>query len=478
MVGLAGDMASFYSLDVDPAFEKIRAGISGESEPYVLIAAALAALTVGLITYANTVDSVHNSIKNVNNEVKELKKNTEDSIASTEEEITVFRDKASQYENLREKANRTAGEEERLAQLAEELRQYMPEGTQLINEQTGAYNSLAESVDSVSEAMRRKAKIAAYEDEYTELIKQQLEAQKNLDEANQKLINTPTDNTLKALFAAKNYDDALKAVEDIETRLSEPDVEINKLYDSTEKSPVTASAGFYDEGSALSTTGKYYAEQGRLAFEAAEKEKSAQEKLSKEQREAEEKRISDSAAALKDRLEADKNYTAEMYYSDLEALTAALDEESELYKKFNGEIVKGRRKLAGDEEKKLLDEQNKIVEDGLSDILKTYENAFDELDKKRENYSKKLMSVGGDLFSVNEIENPDGSKVTEYAVNNIDEQLRKMREYHSAVAKLKKAGASDGLLSELAAVAAPSADYGKEAADSYIDAFKTEEGCL
>lgn len=33
MVGLAGDMASFYNLDGDDAFNKIRAGISGETEP-------------------------------------------------------------------------------------------------------------------------------------------------------------------------------------------------------------------------------------------------------------------------------------------------------------------------------------------------------------------------------------------------------------------------------------------------------------
>ena len=33
MTGLAGDMASFYNLDTDEAFAKIRAGISGETEP-------------------------------------------------------------------------------------------------------------------------------------------------------------------------------------------------------------------------------------------------------------------------------------------------------------------------------------------------------------------------------------------------------------------------------------------------------------
>lgn len=33
MVGLTGDMASFYNLDLETAFEKIRSGISGETEP-------------------------------------------------------------------------------------------------------------------------------------------------------------------------------------------------------------------------------------------------------------------------------------------------------------------------------------------------------------------------------------------------------------------------------------------------------------
>ncbi len=33
ITALAGDMASFYNLDSDTAFEKIRSGLSGETEP-------------------------------------------------------------------------------------------------------------------------------------------------------------------------------------------------------------------------------------------------------------------------------------------------------------------------------------------------------------------------------------------------------------------------------------------------------------
>ena len=36
--GLAADMASFYNLDFDTAFQKIRSGISGETEPLTLAA--------------------------------------------------------------------------------------------------------------------------------------------------------------------------------------------------------------------------------------------------------------------------------------------------------------------------------------------------------------------------------------------------------------------------------------------------------
>ena len=580
------------------------------ANPYVLLASAIAAVTVGFIAFANSADTVHNRIKDVNNEVKELKKNTEESISNTEAEIAVFRDKAREYEELRKNAKRTAGEEERLAQLAQELQEYMPGGTQLINEQTGAYNSLADSIDSVSESMRLKATIAAYEDEYTELIKKQLEAQKNLEEAqNMNFAQKNRYGLWNVLFgdteekARESLDNINTDVEELEktlTNLREEQAEANK------QTPFV-SAGFYDYDSALSATGRYYETQGKLAVEATEKEKAARDqnlkdyvadldekqylrkiseqeyydelydylvkhedresvewfkqlgryeeyqqkqadaavkaaekaksdrdKLDKEQQEAEEARINDSVTALKDRLEADKNYTEEMYYNDLEALIGTLDKESELYKKFNSEILKGRRKLADEDEKKLLDEQNKIVEDGLSEILKTYEKAFDDLEKKRESYRKKLMSVGGDLFSVDTVKDKNGKEKTVYTVNSLNEQLKKMREFHSQVSKLKERGASESLLSELFALddkdaaqfskylsgmssaefaqinelynekqkladelandlyaseakklsesilteldglSAPSADYGKAAADSYIDAFKTE----
>ncbi|MDE5578006.1 MAG: phage tail tape measure protein [Oscillospiraceae bacterium] len=98
--------------------------------------------------------------------------------------------------------------------------------------------------------------------------------------------------------------------------------------------------------------------------------------------------------------------------------------------------------------KQSLDKQKEIVSDGLSDVLKVYQNAYDELEQKRKSYRDKLMSVGGDLFSV-DVTEKNGKKTTTYTVNNLNEQLRAMREYHSAVKNLRGRGASDALISEL-----------------------------
>lgn len=89
------------------------------------------------------------------------------------------------------------------------------------------------------------------------------------------------------------------------------------------------------------------------------------------------------------------------------------------------------------------------MEKSLSNILKHFQEAYNELEKKRENYKKKLLSIGGDIFSVDEIENPDGSKTKQYTVNNIEEQIKAMRQYNADIAKLKKQGASSALLEEL-----------------------------
>ncbi len=131
------------------------------------------------------------------------------------------------------------------------------------------------------------------------------------------------------------------------------------------------------------------------------------------------------------------------YYGNVDLTTGdgITDENYQYFKKIYDDNI--------DMTKQALDEQEQIVDDGLSAIIKRYREAYDELEQKRKSYRDKLMSVGGDLFSVEEIGNPDGSKDKQYTVNNIDEQLRKMREYHNQIKALKATPDSEGLLSEL-----------------------------
>lgn len=130
------------------------------------------------------------------------------------------------------------------------------------------------------------------------------------------------------------------------------------------------------------------------------------------------------------------------YYLDLLDM---LDEFEEEELKSEKEAEEERKRLA----QKAYDEQFDIVDDGLKDIISAHKEAYSELERQRENYRNKLLSIGGDLFSVDVSEGENGEEITTYTVNNLDEQLRKMKEYHRQISSLKKQGASAGLLEEL-----------------------------
>lgn len=62
MAGLAADMASFYNLDFDEAFSKIRAGISGETEPLKQLGINMSVANLEAYALANGIDKAYNSM--------------------------------------------------------------------------------------------------------------------------------------------------------------------------------------------------------------------------------------------------------------------------------------------------------------------------------------------------------------------------------------------------------------------------------
>ena len=62
MVGLAGDMASFYNLDLAVAFEKIQSGISGETEPLKQLGINMSVANLEAYALAQGIDKSYNSM--------------------------------------------------------------------------------------------------------------------------------------------------------------------------------------------------------------------------------------------------------------------------------------------------------------------------------------------------------------------------------------------------------------------------------
>lgn len=157
------------------------------------------------------------------------------------------------------------------------------------------------------------------------------------------------------------------------------------------------------------------------------------------------------------------NTESELYAKKRELWNKYGDETNKDHWKYYEDLIKYDKDYAAEQAKiseeaakkeakafeKQYEKQKDIVNEGLSDIIEEHEKAYDAIAKKREEYSKKLMSIGGDLFTVDVSEDENGKEVTTYTVNNLEEQLRKMREYHRQITELKKQGASEELLSEI-----------------------------
>ena len=509
------------------------------ANPYVLLVSIIAAVAAGLITWANNADTVHNRLKEIDKDVEEIKKNTDEKITSDEAEIEVIRRKADRYEELLNAQDRTAGQEEELKSLADELQQYMPEGTSLIDEQTGAYQSLAGTIDSVTEAMRRRARLSAYENEYNELIEKQIEAEKALEEAKKRNdeIEEKRNNgwywrfglgkaTAETIAAGSSFDaivDAEQTLNDINSQIA--DLENNiipSLYDETGNE--TANAGksqLEATREIMEQQGKEYSEHMRQSvtdYETAlqeeidahqnaldlhrkdedqywaaiskylennknensalywstyddykayiDKKKTADKKAAEDERKAAEKAAEDAKKAadeqtkteldeIKERHEAkgdEIDYTEAATELENKLIEKGCDKNSSTWKSYFNTVDTYRKnadKQAKKDQKDALKEQQKTIDKELDNIIKKYDEKYKELENLQGSYKKKLMSIGGDLFSVEEVENEDGSKTKQYIVNDLNEQLAAMRKYHAQVMKLKEQGASNELLSEL-----------------------------
>ncbi|MBP1560709.1 MAG: hypothetical protein J6C96_05620 [Oscillospiraceae bacterium] len=471
------------------------------ANPYVLLASALAAVTVGLITFASKTDEAYEKVKNLNEEYEKIKQTTAENIENSEAEIVAIEKKAQKYEELLNTENRTLGQEEQLKNLAEELQKYMPEGTRLIDEQAGSYNSLADSIDSVIAAMRKKAKTNAYEDELEELYKKQREYQKTIEEMEERkkeegyyisakrwLLNTDL----------SGYNETKSNLEELESEIISLENDINQLYEDSASGVQSGSSAMAKEAEARGKAAALDIEERKKALkeEVTEYETALNEKVAdldkslKLRKISEEKYYSD----LKKYLDENANTESVAYYDQLKRHEDYLQKQADASKKLTEEAEKERVALIksswdritadrdrgniteADEyklksqlvkqccnenedtwdsyykwlydyvsknEKEIAEEQLAAWEKSSKALSDTLADKYGDLVKQKEQVKKELLNI--DLSET--VTGKDGKPVE--ILTDLDAEIKKIDKYKSSLDKLKSTGISDSLLEKI-----------------------------
>ncbi len=176
--------------------------------------------------------------------------------------------------------------------------------------------------------------------------------------------------------------------------------------------------------------------------------------LTEEQKEAYEQQIENQAEALKERKELNDGFTDEMYYDELETIIAALDEESDLYKKYNSEILKGRKELADD----LDDETVKSAKEQAEAVTSQFEKAYAEIKSKRE----QLLNDFRNIELTETVKDKNGEDML--ILKDLDAEIKRLDRYEASIDRLREKGISENLMAEIMNL-----DYASGTRQDYID---------
>lgn len=137
-----------------------------------------------------------------------------------------------------------------------------------------------------------------------------------------------------------------------------------------------------------------------------------------------------------------------MLYNEMEILIAGLDKESDLYKKYNEEIIKGRKALS-DETSKTLKEglKNDVsdIEDQIKKVSSEYQTNIKKLLSDKDTYFNKLFDTSS--LTSKSSQTVNGQTADVFSLSDPKEALKKLNAYDKALDKLKQRGVSDNVLS-------------------------------
>lgn len=490
--GVAGAVVTYKAATSGATIAQNLFNAAANANPYVLLASAVVAVGTAVGTYALQLDAATNT-------AKELEEAANDIIASSETEARMVEIKAARYKELYNQYKETGIASDELARLAKELQGLAPGTIDLIDEEAEAYRELDNSIQDVIASIRQKGveeaksnTISGFESNITNSLTAIYEAEKDFYS---NISHIPTEmveqlqKTDKGVYQKyydlmeigggdltgeerklynmvweyETYSQNLETIKNKENAIIEENQkkieEATQIYEKM--------AGVVSETatatSELGAATPYSETQKAAAQEYADKQKQIAEDLVKARETATEK-LQEAWEELEHEYASSTTMTEEELYAKKREIWNKYGDES--YKEhwdYYEDLIQHDKDFAAEQARlaeenaakqkteleKRYDEQFDIVDDGLNDIISAHKEAYSELERQREAYRNKLMAVGGDLFSVDVSKDKNGKEVTTYTVNNLDEQLRKMKEYHRQISSLKKQGASAGLLEEL-----------------------------
>ncbi|MGN0598647.1 MAG: hypothetical protein ACI4JK_02030 [Oscillospiraceae bacterium] len=330
------------------------------------------------------------------------------------------------------------------------------ENEKLIEETSSSYDKLAESISGARTEAQSTSSVSYWGDYYR---KRSEEAAAFLDDLSE-----------KQQEEIKQYEETLQAKVDsldvsLGLRKKSEDEYYSDLKAYLDENTNTESQLYFKQLSRYED----YLEKKKQQEEKAENERikleeeaaKEREKQVEDEEKAEKERIEDNIDALKLKQEIDNSYTEEMMWNDIEIIVNGLDKQSELYKKYNAEILKGRKKLSDElkkEEEKAAKEQLDQWKDTSKELSKELESSYKEIVKQKEKAKDELLDI--DLSET--VTDKDGKN--KEVLTDLNEEIKKIDRYNQTLEKLKTAGASDSLIERI-----QSMNYSDGSRQSFID---------
>ncbi len=502
------------------------------ANPYVIVAAAIAAVTVGLVSLVSAAGDASKSLKEIAEESIEEYENQKEKVSELETELKSVRDRITEIQS-KGKLNFTDTEEltnlqlqnQELSTRLEIEKELLETKKQMAGEDT-AYSIMADDFQSEGTIASIEYAIDRYEEAKNLLVnaeeqlangeiednetyrnsvenfKAEMQTQKLSILENTTAMNELADKLDLTTESGKNAQAAVDGVNDRVMKMfdiaeEEPTLGINtevhgenayardqrlayenaqnekkirdenlkdyvanlderlslrriseeqyysELKDYLDKNVNTESKAWYEQ---LGRYEDYEQKKLDTAKKEAEEEQKTAEENARKQKELSEKEIEDRISAVKEKQELNDEFTEKMMYDEMEIIISGLDKESELYKKYNSEILKGRKKLNDellDEDKKKRDEELKKISDHYDDIQDKLEDRYDDLKKEKEKVKGEFL----DIYLSETVKDKDGNDVD--ILTDLDEKSKQIDKYESSLARLEKTGISDSLLEKI-----------------------------